>query len=560
MNNTLRHYSGKSLRSIFSVGGMEIWGRLILSFLLFLPILLLILLSLGYGINDLFTVESVDLGIFDLLQAGYLGNTLYLVVVGGFFSVLFALPSAFIVTHFDFPYRRTLQWLLMMPMSVPSYIGAFVLVDTISPTYTDSFLAPIRILMVDVIRGGLGVSLVVSLTLYPYIYLIMKNLFINQSGRLLEVSRVYGYNFWRYFFLSVLPVSYPALVSGLILISLEIFGEFGTPLYFGYHTITTNIYVMWGTHGDVLSSVRLALILIFFMSIILFCEQYFSLGRSNYSLKHLVSSAKRTRIEFFNFKGWMMFLWCLLPISLGFFLPLLRLSYLFMANIDNQIPLSDLFGQLFTSFFLGICSGFLVILLSLFFLPFSSLGLISFRAKQSWLLRYGYGVPGLVMALGVLILFGSIDLFLTEKLGITSGQILGGGYLGMIYVYVLRFAALGSRSLHDSFHGMNKRCLDMGRILGFSFMDRVRYIFYPFMRGGVLVGLLLVMVEVFKELPATMLLLPLGVETLSTGIYQWGGDEMLERVALGCLFMICISAFPVYILIGKIENFGDKDL
>ena len=129
----------------------------------------------------------------------------------------------------------------------------------------------------------------------------------------------------------------------------------------------------------------------------------------------------------------------------------------------------------------------------------------------------------------------------------------------MIYVYVLRFVALGSGALHDSFHGMNARCLDMGRILRFSFVSRVRYIFYPFMRGGVLVGLLLVMVDVFKELPATMLLRPLGVVTLSTGIYQWGGDEMLERVALGCLFMIGISAFPVYILIRKMESLGDKD-
>ncbi len=512
---------------------------------MFLPILMLIFLSFEEG----FAGDWVGFGSFS-----YVWNTLYLLIVGGFLSLCFALPGAFFVTHYEFMGRRTLQWLLMMPMAVPSYINGFVFVDVVAPLFSDSWGSGVRLELLELVRSRFGASLVVSLTLYPYIYLFAKNAFLTQSRRMWDVSRVYGYGLWMYFFRGALPMAYPAILSGLVLVSLETVGEFGTPIYFGFHTITTNIYHVWGTYGDVVSSVRLSLLLLLMVVVLLLLDRLFGMFRREKNLGYESQKTYGDRMEVGLGLGTLMFLWCMVPVTLGFLLPVLRLLFLYIFHFEEQLSLEVLFMYLWNSVGLGFLSGFLVVLLSLSFLPFlrDNFGVRSFY--RGLVLRYGYAMPGLVLGLGVLLFLGRFDLWWLELFGGFSGQILGGGILGLVYVYVVRFMAVGSGVVERDFYRMNVRCVDVGRMLGLGLWEKVCYIFVPFMRRGVLGGLLLVMVDVFRELPATMLLRPLGFDTLATGIFQWGGDEMLERVALAALMMILVSVIPVVFLTRLIDK------
>ncbi|EKP0310676.1 ABC transporter permease [Aeromonas veronii] len=489
----------------------------------------------------------------DTVLLDYLGNTLGLVVGVVLLSLLFGVPTAWLVAMCQVPGRRALQWALMLPMAMPSYIVAYVYTDLLD--YSGPLQAGLRALFgwnspadywFPAIRSLGGAAWVLALVLFPYVYLLTRASFLEQSVSLIHSSRLLGCTPWQSFRRLSLPLARPAIMVAVSLVAMETLADFATVHFFAINTLTTAVYDTWLGYGSLATAAKLSCLMLLAVVLLIALErrsrsrqQVFqkSMGHEQ-PLRYPLKGMSRALAAF----------WCWGLVLAGFGLPFVilldygvryfELSWTpeFVRFAGNSLAISALTALLA----MGIA------LLLGFFRRLDG-GIKSLLPLR--IAAMGYAMPGTVLAIGVLVPLTALDFAindLAEWLGRQGpGLLLTGTITAIVFGYLVRFVAIAIGSVESSM-GKISPSLDMAaRSLGQGDGGMLRRVHLPLVRRGLFAGAMLVFIESMKELPAALLLRPFNFDTLATHVYQFVSDEMLERGALGAIVIVLVGLLPL---------------
>ena len=489
----------------------------------------------------------------DTVLLDYLANTLGLVVGVVLLSLLFGVPTAWLVAMCQVPGRRALQWALMLPMAMPSYIVAYVCTDLLD--YSSPLQAGLRALFgwispadywFPAIRSLGGAAWVLALVLFPYVYLLARASFLEQSVSLIHSSRLLGCTPWQSFRRLSLPLARPAIMVAVSLVAMETLADFATVHFFAINTLTTAVYDTWLGYGSLATAAKLSCLMLLAVVLLIALER-----RSRSRQQVFQKSMGHEQPLRYPLKGigrWLACLWCWGLVLAGFGLPFVilldygvryfELSWTpeFVRFAGNSLAISALTALLA----MGIA------LLLGFFRRLDG-GIKSLLPLR--IAAMGYAMPGTVLAIGVLVPLTALDFAindLAEWLGRQGpGLLLTGTITAIVFGYLVRFVAIAIGSVESSM-GKISPSLDMAaRSLGQGDGGMLRRVHLPLVRRGLFAGAMLVFIESMKELPAALLLRPFNFDTLATHVYQFVSDEMLERGALGAIVIVLVGLLPL---------------
>lgn len=481
----------------------------------------------------------------------YVANSVVLVVSVGAGVAVVGAACAWLTAAFDFPGRRWLAWALVLPLAMPAYVVAYAYTDFLQ------FSGPVQTWLRELtgwrareywfpeVRSLPGAACLLVLVLFPYVYLPVRAAFIERSPNLMHAARLAGLNGWQAFVRVALPLTRPALAAGVALAGMETLADYGVMSYFAVETLTTGIFKAWFSLGDRAAAAQLSLMLLGAVALVLWLERS-SRGRARFQAAGAASAAPR-RLP--GAIGWCATLVCLLPVVLGFFLPLailLRLAWgesvflvRYMALVTNSFTAAGLAAALAVA-------AALVLAYAARLQPRAS---VRFSVRLAGL---GYAVPGAVLAVAILVpLAGfdnALDAFLQAHLGVKSGLLLTGSITALVYAYVVRFVALALTNVEAGLARITPGMDEAARTLGCSPLALMVRVHVPLLTRALLIGALLVFVDALKELPATLVLRPFDFDTLATQAYNLAKDERLAEAALPSLTIVAISLLPVIVV------------
>ncbi len=483
----------------------------------------------------------------------YVLNSLLLMVGVGVLSLLFGVSTAWLVAACRFPGRRVFEWALILPLAVPTYIVAYVYAELVGFGGLLAFLLGPGSASLSTLRGAVaslpGASLLLALVLYPYVYLVTRASFHQQSGAVLESARILGRSPRETFFRIALPLARPAIVAGLTLVLMEVLNEYGAVKYLGIPTFTTGIFRAWFPLGDVDSAMRLSGILLVFVMTLILLERA-QRGRARFS----ESSGGRkavSRIPLRGMRGWGATAACAVPVLLGFVVPLVQL--LVWAGRIPESAGGPRFGVLAVrSFGLAAAAALVTVGVALVVAYAARIHRAPLLRLASRTAGLGYAVPGAVIAVGVFVPFVRLDRSVGRavgaSLGIDWGLLLSGTAAALLFAYVVRFLAVALNPVRSGFERVCGNLDESARSLGSGPLATLWRIDLPLLRGVLVSAGLLVFVDVLKELPLTLMLRPFNFDTLATRAYQLATDEMLAESALPALLIIATGLIPVILL------------
>ena len=482
----------------------------------------------------------------DTVLATYVINTLLLMGGVGGVAIVFGISSAWVISRYDFAGRGVFEWMLLLPAAIPAYIIAYCYTDFFE--YAGPVQSALRATFgwqtprdyyFPEIRSLGGAVLVMASVLYPYIYMVTRIAFRLTPASLFEIALVHNKSqFWYV----GLPLARPAIVAGLALVMMEVVSDFGTVEYFTVQTITLGIFNVWLGMNNLVAAAQISLIGFLFILGLLGLElyarsrqQYVSTSRTQNSLAPLPTTRLGT------FICWLL---CLIPISFGFFVPLGVLLQ-FVLHVDVIAEFLAIQPVVANSVTVALAAAvFIMLVASLIVLTAAFRGGSKLR-KLALISSTGYAFPGTILAIGILIYAGYIDDLLRFISGgmISSFLIAGLGLL--MLAYLVRFQAVGYGAILSGVRRLPENLMSASRVLGHGYGASLRQIILPLLKSSFIAGLMLVFVDIMKELPMTLLLRPFDFETLATYTYQFAKDEMLEKAALPSLMIVITGLIPV---------------
>lgn len=498
--------------------------------------------------------SEVWLHLKSTVLAEYVINSLLLVVGVSIGALLIGVTTAWLISVCDFPGRKTFSWLLLLPLAFPPYIIAY--------TYTGllDFAGPVQTSMREMfdwsygdywfpeIRSLSGAITMLSLVLYPYIYLLTRTAFSEQSTSFREASHILGIGLRKTFLKAALPLARPAIIAGLTLVVMETLADYGTVHYFGIPTFTTGIFRTWFGLGDRVAATQLASLLLLCVFLIIIFERY---TRQSAKYQNLSSTQKKWRYPLSGTKALLAILICAIPVLFGFIVPAIQL-FIWAVKTAPDIINNSFYELVFNTIKLALIVAFIVVAVATFLSygkRVSSHFAVPYTVNISTM---GYAVPGIIIAVGVLLPFAwfdnALDTWLTNKFGISSGLLLTGTLAALVFAHVVRFMAIGLNSVDASLAKIHRSVDDAAQLLGHKTLDRFFNVHLPLIRSGVLTAALLVFVEVIKELPATLVMRPFNFNTLAVRTYELASDERLADSACSALLIVAVGILPILIL------------
>ena len=507
-----------------------------------LPILWLAWSALASGSNGL-TASMLPTA---LRETGILMGSV------GILTGVVGLVAAWLVTHYDFPLRRVFDWMLVLPLAVPTYLAAYGYVEFLG------FTGPLQTALRGVtgartlqdywfpdIRSHWGAAIVLSSVLYPYVYVACRGFFLMQSASLNIAARTLGAGGMRTFFAIILPTSRPALVVGVTLAMMEVVNDLGAVQYFGINAITAIIYSTWINRSDFGGAAQLAVTVVLVIGLLIAAEQ-----RARHNRVYLANRDSRVppaREALRGGRAWAAFGFCLVLLGMGFGIPVGELTYLaFRLVLPETISMT--LGALWPTLVLASAGAVITVILGLVAAKIGQhAGSLSRGAIR--LATLGYAIPGTVLALGLLQPLGQADLWFNRMTMALAdwrpGLILSGSMAALLYVYAIRFLAVSHSTLDAAIRKRGNSMLDAGRVLGQSGLGLLLRVDLPTLMPAIISAATLVFVEIVKELPATLLLRPLGVDTLATLVYGRANAGLFAQAAMPALFIILAGLVPV---------------
>ena len=473
-------------------------------------------------------------------------NTVVLLLGVGLGTVVIGTGTAWLVTMCRFPGVGLLQWALLLPLVMPTYIIGYAYADLLA------FAGPLQAGLRTAtgwsrgeywfpdLGSAAGVAFLFTLVLYPYVYLAARASFLTQSPALLEASRILGNGPWRTFLRIGLPLARPAIAAGAALALLETLADFGTVQYYGVHTFTTAIYRTWYGMGNREGAAQISLVLIAIAVALILLERHSrGLAASALMVTLIPGTAQAALFA------------CALPVLLGFVLPTLHLAQLALSSgavmADRRFITDGI-----NSLILASLAAVIIVGLSLFL---SYAGRLVRRRSLNRTIEFaslGYAIPGAVIAVGVLLPLAvadhGIDLLSRGLFGFSTGLLLSGTAFALLLAYTVRFLAVGMASIAPGLATIDPAMDASARVLGAQPYQVLRYIHLPMLRAPALTAGIIAFVEVLKELPATLLIRPFNFDTLAVGVFRFASDERLAQAAVGAIVIVLVSLVPVILL------------
>jgi iron(III) transport system permease protein len=491
----------------------------------------------------------------DTVLADYISNSLLLMLGVSIGTLSIGITTAWLTSMCEFPGRKWFQWALLLPLAVPAYIIAYTytgMLDFSGPVQTflrEFFSWGPRDYWFPEIRSIGGAMMMLSLVLYPYVYLLTRAAFLEQSNVTLEASRSLGMGPWKSFFNIALPMARPAIITGVSLALMETLADFGTVEYFGVATFTTGIFRTWFGLGDAGAASQLASMLLFFVFMLILIEQY-SRRRARYH-QQIGRQAQARRIQLSFQQGWIAFIACLIPLLLGFILPFSQLLIWTIETAEEMIN-SDFYQLVLHSLLLALVTSLLALFLALFMAYGQRLKNAKFIRLLVRIASMGYAIPGTVIAIGVVIPFAwldnTIDSWTREQWDFSTGLIFSGTLFALVFSYLVRFLAVSVGSVESSLGKIKPSMDDAARSMGYKPLQVLQKIHIPIMRTTLLTAVLLVFVDILKELPATLLLRPFNFNTLAVRAYELAADERLADASSAAIMIVLTGIIPVILL------------
>ncbi|MED5252104.1 MAG: iron ABC transporter permease [Pseudomonadota bacterium] len=521
-------------------------------FLVALIVALPILVVLGHIVMP---TEGVWQHLASTVLPRYLSNTFWLVLWVGLGTLVIGTGTAWLVVMCRFHGKRLFEWALLLPLAVPTYVIAYAYTDflqvagPLQSLLREWFHWQVGDYYFPNVRSLGGAATLITFVLYPYVYLLARASFLEQSVCVLDVGRTLGRGPWRLFASVALPLARPALVGGVSLVLMETLNEFGAVQFFGVDTFTTGIYRTWFGLGEPIAAAQLAACLLTFVIAFVLLERW-SRGKRRY----FHTTNRYQQLPEYRLHGWHAVgatLACLLPITVGFLLPSGILLEMAITTGDS------LFGTRFIGFAMNSLSlATVAALIAVGLAVLLSYGVRLHNSPSARLFTriaaMGYAIPGSVVAVGILIPFAWLDNALNTWLHTHYDKIIGLVFSGtafiLIYAYVVRFLAVSFNAVEASLGKVTPSMDAASRTLGQTAGGTLRRIHTPLMRSSLLAAGILVFVDVMKELPATIILRPFNFDTLAVRAHSLASDERLAEASTASLTIVVVGILPVILL------------
>lgn len=522
-------------------------ATMVLAALVMLPILAVVvsLFSPGQGsISHLMRTVLPDI----------LLNTFGMIVMVGAGTALIGTGCAWLVSAYRFPGSRQMQWILLLPLAMPAYIIGYAYTDFL--VFAGPLQTGLRSMMgwtrhdywFPEVHSLWGVSLMLVLVLYPYVFFLARTAFMEQSRGLLDVARTLGRGPWKVFLTVALPMARPAIAAGVALALMEALADFGTVQYFGVQTFTTAIYRTWFGMGDRTGAAQLASALLMFVFLLVSLEQWSRSRRAFHDTSRRQTKPMPATLH--GWRGWAALGLCALPVLLGFVLPVMILLNLHLSGGDELLG-SRFLGYAGNSFLLAGTAAVVTTLCALL-TGYAIRRGGTFSVNVVRLATLGYAIPGTVIAVGVLIPLGLFDNWFDAQMrnwvGVSTGLLFSGSMLALIYAYLVRFLAVANGAIETGFRRIPPHIDDVARTLGRTRRQVITQVHMPLLRRSMLMAAAIVFVDVLKELPATLIVRPFNFDTLAVRVYQLASDERLTQAATGSLVIVAIALLPIILL------------
>ena len=497
----------------------------------------------------------------DTVLADYLFNSIVLIIGVGLGTFSMGVTCAWLTSLCDFPGKKLFIWTLLLPLAMPAYIIAY--------TYTGmfDFAGPIQTQIRDWTGWGYGdyyfpelrslggaISML-SLVLYPYVYLLARAAFLEQSICVIEVSRTLGCNVWTSFYRVALPLARPAIVAGMSLALMEALADYGTVSYFGIGVFTTGIFRTWFGLGDSAAAAKLAAILLLFVFTLVVIERW---SRQRAQYHHTTNRYSQLPVyRLTGARAWIACFACLMPLLFGFLLPAFQLS---LWAIDTYSIMIDesFFKLVLHTVLLGLSTAVIAVMLALFLVYGKRVLANKLVFASIRVVAIGYAIPGTIIAVGVIIPLAwfdnTLDGYMVEHFDISTGLLLSGTLFAVMFAYLVRFLAVSIQSVESGLVKIKPSMDEAARSLGRKPVDILFNVHFPLMKGSVLTALLIVFVDVLKELPATLILRPFNFNTLAVRAFELASDERLADSSTAALMIVVVGLLPVILLSKSIAS------
>ncbi|AYE33020.1 ABC transporter permease [Clostridium septicum] len=500
----------------------------------------------------------------EFLLKDYTINSLKIAFFTAIFTLILGVVLAWLISMYDFPFRKFFSLSLVLPIAIPGYIaaytyaGIFSYTGIIQKTLRNNFSIFLDPKYFDIMSLK-GAVFIFTFFLFPYVYITTKAFLENQSSALIENARMLGHNSFSIFTKIILPISRPSIIAGVSLVILEVFSDYGVVNYFGVSTFSTAIFKTWYGMGDIDTAVKLSGILMIFVVAIFIFENILR-GRRKYSSSNSkVRPLKRQKLS--GKKALIAFLSCFIVFLISFLIPVLQLISWAIFSYKNVLN-HDFLKLLRNTILVASIATLIIIIVSIIIGNFCRINKSKISKIFSKIATLGYSIPGAIIAISVIVFFISIDRSLVDIyiiFGVTSKTLILSSSLTMlIFAYIIRFLAVGFNNVQAGFEKVGFKYFEASRLLGYGITETFLKVDLNMIKGAIVSGGILTFIDIIKELPLTMTLRPFNFDTLATKAYEFANDERVYEAAIPSLIIIGISMISIFIFHNISKNRREK--
>lgn len=515
-------------------------SSVILTLLIALPALLIL--------SNLFTPTSENWQhLKDTVLSEYIFNSLYIMIGVALLTSIIGFSTAYITTMYSFTFSKFYHYALILPFAIPTYIVSYVYAGMfdITGSVTMFILGLLgkenvtEVFFMDIMSIE-GAIIVMSLVLYPYVYLISKTYLIAESSSIIDASKTMGLSPWQTFRKVIIPISRPAIVAGTILAVMEAVADYGVVDYYGVPTFVTGIFKTWYGMGSVEDASKLASMLMMFIFILIFLERFQRRNKRYKSSGKDFAPISKTQLK--GKSNILASIFCFFPVFFGFILPITQMSYWFMLSYEDIID-EDFITIFIQTVSLGVSGSLLITILAFIFVYNVRIHKNKISDNLTQIVKLGYSIPGAVVAVGVLSFFSIID----QSFNI----LLSGTIVAIIFAYCVRFLAISINNYESGFSKIPQSYDDACKTMNISESKKLIRIILPLIKNAGLASFIVVFIEIIKELPLTMILRPFNFDTLAVYSHELVGQAQVYESSVPAMFIVILGIISVLILARK---------
>ena len=488
----------------------------------------------------------------------YIYNTLFVMIGVGLLTTIIGFTTAYLTSFYTFSFSKYFDYGLILPFAFPTYIiafmynGMFGITGNITTFILNLFDTNLNEVVFFDIQSIQGAVLVMSLVLYPYVYLVCRTYFNFESASIIEAAKTFNLSSWQILKKVILPISRPAIIAGATLAMMEATADFGVMQYFGVNTFVTGIFKAWEGMGSIEDASKLASMLMTFLFILVILEKYQRRNKVYKSSGKDFRPIVKTKLE--GSKNIMATIICFIPFFFGFILPFIQLTVWFFQSYEKIID-EEFIDLLLKTLQLGIMAATLVTVLALLIVYNSRINKDKTSSSLTQIVKLGYSIPGAVVAIGILSFFGILHEYVLDFLSIEL--IISGSVVAVLFGYVVRFIAISINNFESGFNRIPQSYDDAAQISGIGPIKTFTKVFIPLIKSSAAASFIIIFIEVVKELPLTMVLRPFDYNTLAIRALELNEQSQTVESSVPSMFIVLIGIISVLLLTKNMKKAHD---